>query len=115
MKKQFSYNKTLTNKNNDDINRKYLKNKHKRSNTERLLKSKTINTESGRNRFKNNSNHNNKKNSHKNGIQIDLHKKVGKFNNIDEMILYMYMEQKNNDKNSKLIGRNSLKKDHFDK
>ena len=115
LKKQFSYNKTLTNKNNDDINRKYLKNKHKRSNTERLLKSKTINTESGRNRFKNNSNHNNKKNGHKNGIQIDLHKKVGKFNNIDEMILYMYMEQKNSDKNSKLIGLNSLKKDHFDK
>jgi 5'-AMP-activated protein kinase catalytic alpha subunit len=116
LKKQFSYDKTLTNKNNDDdINNKNIKYKTKRSNTERMIKCKTINTESGRTRFKNSTNKKNKKNSHKNGIQVELHKKMGKFNNLDEMILYMYMEQKNNEKNSKLINKNDFKKWHFEK
>ena len=123
LKKQFSYNKALTYKNNDNINTqneindKYIKNKHKRSNTERMLKCKTINTESGRTRFKNNSNIKNKKYGHKNTINAELHKKISKYNtnNIDEMILYMFMEQKQNTKNNKLINQNGFKKWNLEK
>ncbi len=111
LKKQFSFSKALTNKNKDnfnsDIKDKYIKNRHKRSNTERMLKCNTINTESGRTRFKNTSKLKMKQYGHINGIHPDLHNKIGKYNIVDEMILNKYKEQK---QNNKLMNQNKFKK-----
>ena len=109
IKKQFSFNKDINNKNKNnihitnDINSKYLLNNKKKSKTETTIKCKTINTEGGRNRIKNNTNINNqynvnKKFSCKKGVHNNLKKKC---NNFDEMFLLMFMEQKNNNKNHK--------------
>ena len=122
LKKQFSFNKTITNRFKDDIhiqsevNDKYLKNDKKRSKSERMNKCKTINTDEGRVRLKNiNKNGNmNKKYSQKNLINEHVMKKKtgNKYNtnNIDDLFLYMFLEQKLNYKNNKLITQNSFKK-----
>ena len=111
LKKQFSFSKALTNKNKDnfnsDIKDKYIKNRHKRSNTERMHECNTINTESGRTRFKNTSKLKMKQYGHINGIHPDLHNKIGKYNIVDEMILNKYKEQK---QNNKLMNQNKFKK-----
>ena len=77
---------------------KCLLNSKKRSKTEKIIKCQTINTEGGRSRFKNNNNHHlklSKKYSYKKGINLKK-----KFNNIEEMLLYMFIEQKHNIKNN---------------
>ena len=106
IKKQFSFNRAITGKNkdnihlNNEINSKYLLNNKKRSKTEKIINCKTINTEGGRNRFKNNNNHPKltKKYSYKKGVHNNFKKK---YNNIEEMLLYMFVEQKHNNKNNK--------------
>ena len=122
LKKQFSFNKTITNRFKDDVhiqsevNDKYLKNDKKRSKSERMNKCKTINTDEGRARLKNvNKNGNmNKKYSQKNLMnEHGMKKKTGNkynTNNIDDLFLYMFLEQKLNYKNNKLITQNSFKK-----
>jgi hypothetical protein len=107
IKKQFSFNKAITNKNknnihiSNEINNKYLFNNKKRSKTEKIINCKTINTDGGRNRFKDNSNNQSSKRFiYKKGVYNNLKKK--KFNNFDEMILLMFMEEKNNIKNHKI-------------
>jgi hypothetical protein len=122
LKKQFSFNKTTTNRFKDDVhiknelNDKYLKNDKKRSKSERMNKCKTINTDEGRARLKNiNKNGNlNKKYSQKNIMnEHGIKKKFGNkynTNNIDDLFLYMFLEQKLNYKNNKLITQNSFKK-----
>ena len=107
IKKQFSFNKAITNKNknnihiSNEINNKYLFNSKKRSKTEKIINCKTINTDGGRNRFKDNSNNQSSKRFiYKKGVYNNLKKK--KFNNFDEMILLMFMEEKNNIKNHKI-------------
>ena len=107
IKKQFSFNKAIANKNknnihiSNEINNKYLFNNKKRSKTEKIINCKTINTDGGRNRFKDNSNNQSSKRFiYKKGVYNNLKKK--KFNNFDEMILLMFMEEKNNIKNHKI-------------
>ena len=107
IKKQFSFNKAITNKNknnihiSNEINNKYLFNNKKRSKTEKIINCKTINMDGGRNRFKDNSNNQSSKRFiYKKGVYNNLKKK--KFNNFDEMILLMFMEEKNNIKNHKI-------------
>ena len=111
IKKQFSFNKAITNKNKNNIhianenNTKYLLNNKKKSKTETTLKSKTINTEGGRNRIKNNTNITNQYNINKkfNCKKGPVHNNLKKkFNNFDEMVFLMFMEQKNNNKNHKI-------------
>jgi hypothetical protein len=83
LNKQFSYSKAFSYKNKDEdkininnnITNRYIKNKHKRSNTERTLKCKTINTESGKMRFKNRSNLKLKKYRNMNEMNPNLHTK----------------------------------------
>ena len=101
IQKQFSFNKVNKNKNKEKIHdemNKCLLNSKKRSKTEKIIKCQTINTEGGRSRFKNNNNHHlklSKKYSYKKGINLKK-----KFNNIEEMLLYMFIEQKHNIKNN---------------
>ena len=103
IKKQFSFNRAITGKNkdnihiNNEINNKYLLNNKKRSKTEKIINCKTINTEGGRTRYKNNNNQPKltKKYSYKKGYHNNFKKK---YNNIEEMLLYMFVEQKHNNK-----------------
>ena len=99
MTKQFNFNKAKKNANKDNNNiheelkvNKTINNK-KRSKTEKIVKCKTINTEGGRTRFKNNNHPKIKKNSSRKVVHNNLKKR---FNNIEEMLLYMFMEQKHN-------------------
>ena len=101
IKKQFSFNKTIKKQNKDNIHtneemNKYLLNSKKRSKTEKIIKCQTINTEGGRSRFKANNNQKlTKKYSYKKGVNLKK-----KFNNIEEMLLYMFIEQKHSIKNN---------------
>jgi hypothetical protein len=101
IKKQFSFNKAIKKQNKDNIHineemNKYLLNSKKRSKTEKIIKCQTINTEGGRSRFKTNNNQKlTKKYSYKKGVNLKK-----KFNNIEDMLLYMFIEQKHNIKNN---------------
>ena len=103
-KKQFSFNKTITNKKNDnfnkihnEINSKYLLNNKKKSKTEKIINCKTINTEGGRtNRYKKKNGMNHPIISKKYSYKKEINNNKKKFNNIEEMFLYMFMKQKHN-------------------
>ena len=103
-KKQFSFNKAITNKNKDSINKvhneinsKYLLNNKKKSKTEKMINCKTINTEGGRtNRYKNKNGINHPMISKKYSYKKGINNSKKKFNNIEEMFLYMFMKQKHN-------------------
>ena len=102
IKKQFSFNKAIKGKNKDNFHfheemSKYLLNSKKRSKTEKIIKCQTINTEGGRSRFKNNSKHPkiSKKYSYKKGLNLK-----NKFNNIEDMLLNMFIEQKHSIKSN---------------
>ena len=109
IKKQISFNKVMTNKNKgnnliniyDEINNKYMLKNKKRSKTEKNINfnCKTINTEGGRARLKSYNNHADiiKKYNYKKGI----HNNFKKYNNIEEKLLNMLMNQKYNIKNNK--------------
>ena len=83
LNKQFSYIKDFSYKNkdadkiniNNNITNRYIKSKQNRSNTERTLQCKTINTESGMMRFKSRSNLKLKKYGNMNEIHPHLHTK----------------------------------------
>ena len=120
-KKQFSFNKAVTNRQNNDfhiqseVNDKNIKNR-KRCKSEKINKCRTINTEGGKSGLKSSSNNNklNKKYSQKNiryehGLKKKMSNKYNT-NNIDELFLYMFLEQKHNFKNNKMISQHSFKK-----